>query len=382
MGDFETHTLSDLRDSWCRLLARPDALMLELGAGGELLVARLRAALSLFLLLLPLINLVGGGKYGETMIGLVGAVMAIVMSQVWLALARQPQRYRWLPWATTTYDISLTTLVLAGFALDSPVTGLNSMVVWVFYLIAIGMTALRNDGRLTLYSGTLALAQYALLSVTVFALVRNPDQLASIDYGTATASNQIQRLVLLALMTAITATIVYRMQKLVDMSGTDGLTGLPNRTWLVHRFPGMLDATRSNGGSLSVCLIDLDYFKRINDELGHLAGDRALKHVVDVLNQQMQDGDWLARLGGEEFTLLLPLPTGRAWERLETMRRTVASQPFLPEHGAELMRLTFSAGVASWPQDGADLSQLLRRADLRLRHAKQEGRNRVLARDP
>ena len=382
MGPFETDAISGLRDFWRRLQARPDALMLELGAGGELLVARLRAVLSMVLLLLPLINLLTGGKYSETMIGLFGVVLAIVMSQAWLALARHRQRYRWLPWATVTYDISLTTLVLAILALDSPVTGLNSMVAWVFYLIAIGMTALRNDGRLTLFSGALAIVQYGLLGVCIFALVSSPDQLASIDYGTATASNQIQRLVLLALMTAITTTIVYRMQKLVDMSGTDGLTGLPNRTWLVHRFPTMVDATRSQGGSLSVCLIDLDYFKRINDELGHLAGDRALKHVVDVLNQQMQEGDWLARLGGEEFALMLPLPIGRAWERLETMRRTVASQTFLPEHGAEPMRLTFSAGVASWPQDGADLSQLLRRADLRLRHAKQEGRNRVLARDP
>ena len=96
----------------------------------------------------------------------------------------------------------------------------------------------------------------------------------------------------------------------------------------------------------------------------------------------MEDGDWLARLGGEEFALLLPLPVGRAWERLEAMRRTVASQPFVPEHGADPMRLTFSAGIACWPQDGADLSQLLRKADLRLRHANLEGRNRVLARDP
>lgn len=382
MAAFETDAISGLRDFWRRLRARPDALMLELGAGGELLVARLRAVLSLVLLLLPLINLLTGGKYSETMIGLFGVVLAIVMSQVWLALARHRQRYRWLPWATVAYDISLTTLVLAILAVDSPVTGLNSMVAWVFYLIAIGMTALRNDGRLALFSGALAIVQYGLLATCIFALVRSPDQLASIDYGTATASNQIQRLVLLALMTAITTTIVYRMQKLVDMSGTDGLTGLPNRTWLVHRFPAMLDATRAQGGSLSVCLIDLDYFKRINDELGHLAGDRALRHVVDVLGQQLEESDWLARLGGEEFALLLPLPIGRAWERLETMRRTVASQPFSPEHGAEPMRLTFSAGVASWPQDGADLSQLLRRADLRLRNAKQEGRNRVLARDP
>ena len=382
MAAFETDAITGLREFWGRLLARPDALMLELGAGGELLVARLRAVLSLILLLMPLINLLTGGKYSETMIGLFGVAMAIVMSQVWLALARHRQRYRWLPWITATYDVSLTTLVLVILALDSPVTGLNSMVVWVFYLISIGMTALRNDGRLTLYSGGLAILQYAVLAACIFALVGSPDQLASIDYGTATVSNQVQRLVLLAVMTAITAIIVFRMQKLVDMSGTDGLTALPNRTWLMHRFPAMLDAIRGQGGSLSVCLIDLDYFKRINDELGHLAGDRALRHVVDLLKQQMEDGDWLARLGGEEFALLLPLPTGRAWERLETMRRTTASQPFLPEPGADPMRLTFSAGIASWPQDGADLSQLLRRADTRLRHAKQEGRNRVLARDP
>ena len=374
--------LSSLSDFCGRLLARPDALMLELGAGGELVVARLRALLSMVLLLLPLANLLIGGKYSETMIGLVGVVLAIVVSQVWLALARHQGRYRWLPYATATYDVTLTTLVLAALATDSPATGLNSMVVWVFYLVAIAMTAVRNDGRLTLYAGMLALLQYTLLILVTFQLVENPDQLASIEYGTVTMATQVQRLVLIAMMTALTTTIVYRMQRLVEMSGTDGLTGLPNRTWLMHRFPSLMDAARERGSSLSVCVIDLDYFRRINDELGHLSGDRALRHVTDVLQQQLEDKDWLARLGGEEFALLLPLPIGRAWERLESMRRSVASQPFQPDGGTDLMRLTFSAGIAVWPDDGADLSALLRRADIRLRQAKQEGRNRVLARDP
>ena len=373
---------SSLNDFWRRLLARPDALMLELGAGGELIVARIRAVLSMLLLLLPLANLLSGGKYSETMIGLAGVVLAIVVSQVWLALARHQGRYRWLPYATASYDVTLTTVVLTALAIDSPATGLNSMVVWVFYLMSIAMTAVRNDGRLTLYAGLLALLQYALLILATFHLVGNPDQLASIGYGTVTVSTQVQRLVLIALMTLLTSTIVYRMQRLVEMSGTDGLTGLPNRTWLMHRFPSVVDAARESSGSLSVCLIDLDYFKRINDGLGHLAGDRALRHVVDVLQQQLDEKDWLTRLGGEEFALLLPMPLGRAWERLESMRRTVASQPFQPDGGADLMRVTFSAGIAVWPDDGADLSTLLRRADIRLRQAKQEGRNRVLARDP
>ena len=381
MGNPITDTMFGLRDFGRRLLARPDALMLELGAGGELLVSQMRAALAMLLPLLPLINVIGGGKLRESMIGLLGAVFAIVMSQVWLALARQRGRYRWLPWLTTTYDVSTTTLVLALLAWESPVIGLNSMVVWVFYLIAICMTALRNDGRLTLYTGALAMLQYALLSACIFALVDSPDQLASIDYGTATPGNQVQRLVLIAIVTVIAATIVYRMQKLVDMSGTDGLTGLPNRTWLAHRFPTMLEVARGQGCSLSLCLIDLDYFKRINDEVGHLAGDRALRHVVDVLNEQLGEKECLARLGGEEFALLLDQPIGRAWERLESMRRSVAARAFVPEHGADPMRLTFSAGIAAWPHDGQDLSALLRRADARLRQAKREGRNRVMARD-
>lgn len=355
--------------------------MLELGAGGELLVARLRALLSMVLLLLPLANLLIGGKFSETMIGLAGVVLAIVVSQVWLAMARHQGRYRWLPYATASYDVTLTTLVLAALAIDSPATGLNSMVVWVFYLISIAMTAVRNDGRLTLYAGMLALLQYTLLILVTFRLVGNPDQLASIEYGTVTVATQVQRLVLIAMMTLLTSTIVYRMQRLVEMSGTDGLTGLPNRTWLMHRFPSVMDAARESGGSLSVCLIDLDYFKRINDELGHLAGDRALRHVVDVLQQQLDNKDWLTRLGGEEFALLLPMPIGRAWERLESMRRTVASQPFQADASGDMMRLTFSAGIAVWPDEGVDLSALLRRADIRLRQAKQEGRNRVLARD-
>ena len=375
--------LTGLRDFLGRLLERPDALMLELGAGGELLVAQLRAGLSLILLLLPLVNIITGEyRSSEALAGMSGAIIAVVASQVWLALARHHGRYRWLPWATASYDVTLTTIVLVLLSMGTPAAGLNSMVVWVFYLVSICMTALRNDGRVTLYAGALATLQYGALALVVFALSPAPEQLMSIDYGTATIANSVQRLVLIGMFTAIVATVVYRMQRLVDLSGTDGQTGLPNRTWLAHRFPALLESTRAQGASLSICLLDLDYFRRINDEIGHLAGDRALRHVVETLREQLDENDWLARLGGEEFALLMPLPTGRAWERLETMRRALAARPFIPEPGADPVRITFSAGIASWPQDGADLSQLLRRADVRLRQAKLDGRNRVLARDP
>ena len=95
----------------------------------------------------------------------------------------------------------------------------------------------------------------------------------------------------------------------------------------------------------------------------------------------LEENEHLARIGGQEFVVLLASPIGSAWERLDRMRRSLAERPFLGGRGSDPQRLTFSAGLASWPQDGAATSQLLRSADRRLQQAKQAGRNRVVARD-
>ncbi len=363
------------------LLARPDEIMLEVGADGELLVARLRAVVTALLLLWPLAIMLGGGTVKQTLIALAGAVLVNLFAQTWLTLARRKRRYPWLAYATGAYDVTATTFVLVLLALSQLPSALNSQVVWCGYLLAIMLTALRGDGRVTLFVGALALLQYASLVWAVFSVAPSPEALISSDHGTVTVGNQLQRLLLLAAFTAVTAILVYRMQQLVAMSGTDGLTGLPNRTWLVHRFPRLLDAARAEGASLCVGLIDLDRFKHINDEVGHQAGDRALLQVIAVIEAMMEDGEWLVRLGGEEFVLLLRKPLGNAWERLDAMRRAVAVRQFTAEQGAEPLPVTFSAGLVCYPHEASDLSTLLRRADLRLNAAKRNGRNRVLARD-
>src|SRR3546814_4446075 len=117
-----------LKDLLARLLAQPDEIMLSLGAGGELLVARLRALLSLLILAMPLIAALGGAKSGEVVIGLGLAVFTNLMAQIWLVLARRQLRYSWLSYATSTYDVSLTTLALALLALGDPVSATNSIV--------------------------------------------------------------------------------------------------------------------------------------------------------------------------------------------------------------------------------------------------------------
>jgi two-component system cell cycle response regulator len=369
-----------MSDAISALLARPDEIMLEVGASGELLVARLRAVIAGLLLLLPLANVLGGGTVRGTLVGLAGAVLVNVCAQIWLPLARRSRRYRWLPFATSAFDVTATSAVLVVIASNDVPAALNNPVVWCAYLLAILLTALRGDGRTTLLAGALVLLQYGALAA--FALASTPaEELVSSEHGLVTGSTQAQRLVLLAAGTLITAMIVYRMQRLVEMSGTDGLTRLPNRTWLLHRIPRLLRTAREEGGSLTLALINLDHFKRVNDEAGHNVGDRVLRHVVSVLRDGAEPGEWLVRLGGEEFVLVMRKPIGTSWERVDALRRLVAGRPFELDRGADFMRVTFSAGLAGYPHEGTDLSSLLSRADQRLQQAKREGRNRVVARD-
>jgi two-component system cell cycle response regulator len=372
------------RDLLRTLFSRPDEVMLDLGAGGELLVARVRATLSALTLLLPLVALIGNAGAGsatELMIGLGAAVFINVCAQIWLALAGHRRRHGWLPFATTTYDVTTTTVVVGLLHFSDPVAPFNSMVVWCFYLFSIGMTALRNDGRLTLYAGGMAVLQYGLLVVLLYTGADSPEQLVSVDYGTVSIGGQVERLVLMLLMTLLTATMVYRMQRLIESSGSDGLTGLPNRAWLVQRMPRILETVREEGESLTLALLDLDDFKRINVDYGHLAGDRAIRHVAGSMREILRPKERLVRIGGQEFVVLLRCPIGNAWERLDRLRHLMAERPFVPERGGDPLQITFSGGLAAYPSDGGDVSSLLRSADRRLQAAKQQGCNRVVARD-
>lgn len=358
---------------------RPDELMLEVGTGGEVLLARLRLLVSAMLLLLPVINHLSGGNARETLIGLSGVGLVLLLSQVWLSLAQRRQRYRWLPFLSAAFDVSLVSFVLLLLALNSPAAGLNSVVVWCCYPLAILATALRNDARVTLLAGLLAGAQYA--AIIAFFMLAADAPLMSLDYGSVSLSTQLQRMMLLAASTLITTVIVFRMHRLVQLSGTDGLTGLPNRSYLIHRVPRILADARADGETLCLALIDLDHFKRINEELGHQAGDAALRHTVKSLRWELGRDEPMMRVGGEEFVILLPLPLGAAWERVDALRRRLETRPFLPDDESEPRQLTLSAGLACCPQDALDVSGLMRSADLRLRTAKRTGRNRVVARD-
>lgn len=375
--------LNTLRETFAELVRSlrtpPDELLLELGADGEILLARIRLLTAAMLMLLPAINHYTGGEPQESLIGVAGVGLVLLLSQVWLTLTRRRRRQAWIPYASAGFDVTVVSVVLVLLAERVPAAGLNSVVVWCFYPLAVLATALRNDARVTLLAGLLAVLQFGAISAWYLQGATQP--LFSPDYGTVHLSSQLQRGLVLLASTVLTTLIVFRMQRLVQLSGTDGLTGLPNRAFLNHRVPQLIADARGEGDSLCLALLDLDNFKRINDELGHQCGDRALRHVVDVLRLELHRDEPLLRVGGEEFVLVLRQPIGAAWERVDMLRRKLEASAFTPGEGMEARVLTFSAGMAGCPADAVDVSGLMRSADLRLRAAKRGGRNRVVARD-
>ncbi|GLH41293.1 GGDEF domain-containing protein [Pseudomonas atacamensis] len=155
----------------------------------------------------------------------------------------------------------------------------------------------------------------------------------------------------------------------------DPLTGLPNRAAWSERLEHELQQWQQHGNTLSLAMLDLDHFKRINDSYGHLAGDKVLKIIATVLRKRLRGSDFIARFGGEEFVLLLPAtPPAVGAKLLETLRAAIEACPF--HFKGERVTITISMGLASF-RVGEHSDLVLKRADQALYRAKNAGRNRV-----
>lgn len=170
-------------------------------------------------------------------------------------------------------------------------------------------------------------------------------------------------------------------EQLREQSIRDPLTGLYNRRYLDDFLGRELELARRSGHSVSVIMGDLDRFKDVNDRYGHQVGDETLRAFADILGGHSRSTDVSCRYGGEEFMLVLPgMEPGCASERAEELRRAIAGTPL--GAGATRPTLTASFGVASFPQDGATVAEVVRAADRALYEAKNGGRDRVVTADP
>jgi diguanylate cyclase (GGDEF)-like protein len=158
---------------------------------------------------------------------------------------------------------------------------------------------------------------------------------------------------------------------------TDGLTGLFNSRWLREAGEREIADCRRRGTALSIVLIDLDHFKKINDTGGHAAGDVVLQRVADELRRTTRAGDAAVRLGGEEFVLVLrDSDTAGAAGVASDLRQALTNVP-IPSACSGIDQITASMGIAGFPEHGTVLADLVRAADVAMYGAKRAGRDRV-----
>lgn len=164
--------------------------------------------------------------------------------------------------------------------------------------------------------------------------------------------------------------------ELARLAATDSLTGLPNRRFFLDMANREVDRVRRFRVPASVVMIDVDHFKDINDTYGHAAGDDALRHLAVSFRASLREVDVLARLGGEEFAVLLPgTDEGGAQRVAEKMRTALSSEPV--STGPHTFRLTASFGTTDLSSRDLDIGATLARADAALYAAKHSGRNCV-----
>lgn len=162
---------------------------------------------------------------------------------------------------------------------------------------------------------------------------------------------------------------------LVERVVHDPLTGLANRELFEEVLEREIERAQQRGGGLSLLMLDLDHFKRVNDTYGHPVGDVVLRQFADVMRHNLRRADLPARVGGEEFNVVLSLPADEAQAVAEKICKAVAAEAF--GEAGDSFSQTVSIGCASW-KEGMKKEALIRAADQALYEAKNSGRNKVV----
>jgi two-component system, cell cycle response regulator len=353
-------------------LSARDPALLDEGAAGERVIAYVRLVIA-FVIALPFVHAVmqQDAVRGESLIGLGAALLSTVVSGALLVVVHRGSYRRWMGFAASAYDVTIVSLLLAALlALGKTHLAAASPVVFPVYLVALTATCLRYDPRVCVVTGLLAAAQYG--AVIAYAGM----------HWTAAASfpwaDQLSRVVLLLAATLLAAVIVSRSVRLRRLSSYDALTQLHNRAYFEERLIEELLRASRYGRALSVAILDVDGFKEFNDTYGHPAGDAALRTLAAALRGSARRSDIVARYGGAEFVVILTeTRVQEAVAKLDALREEIGRLPIETPRASWPGRLTVSAGVASWPDDGAWPDELLHAADDRLLAAKRAGRNRV-----
>ena len=169
------------------------------------------------------------------------------------------------------------------------------------------------------------------------------------------------------------------VQMSIEMAITDALTGLFNRRYMEMHLATLVEQAAARGKPIAALVLDIDYFKSVNDTHGHDAGDDVLREFSLRIRKAIRNIDLACRYGGEEFVIIMP-ETDMAVATMvaERIRRRIATEPFPIQQGTKQLEVTISVGIAALGQPGDDAAAILKRADQALYRAKRDGRNRVV----
>jgi two-component system cell cycle response regulator len=170
------------------------------------------------------------------------------------------------------------------------------------------------------------------------------------------------------------------VQMSIEAAITDALTGLHNRRYMESHLGTLVEQAASRGKPISILVLDIDFFKAINDTHGHAAGDDVLKEFSRRLKKAVRGIDLACRYGGEEFVVVMPdTDIGVATMVAERLRRRIASEPFPINQNTRTVQATISIGIAAMHSCEDKAADIVKRADQALYRAKRDGRNRVVA---
>ncbi len=216
--------------------------------------------------------------------------------------------------------------------------------------------------------------------VTVFPLRAKQELLGLVIVATETATDNTGRELVETLVghTALAINNATMMEQVERLAITDGLTGVYNRRYFNSRLDTELQRSLRFAHPVSLIILDIDFFKSVNDVLGHLGGDTVLKQLAALLREKVRKVDIVARYGGEEFAIILPETTAaNAAYVAEKIRSWIEEYPFTDQERLPHRNITSSLGVASFPEHARSLEELISHADESLYRAKQAGRNQV-----
>jgi len=326
----------------------------------------------------PLIGKASSATLGNTL---------ITIAPILCALAVFSHTHFRLNWTYTWTGVALTVAALAynNFTpYSTPLVNLIAPTVMAVTLVVIATVVILRDGPRDARAACGFLAAMSVISILTW-LVRIVFMVAAIgpSADVSRADLVISLFAIAQMVNSIGAALslmwidVRLMQaELSRVAHSDALTGLPNRRGILHRFEAELSRASRHGQGFAMAVFDVDHFKVVNDEHGHIAGDLVLKSVADAFAAAKRNEDVLGRIGGEEFLFLLPQQDReRACEAVERLREAAGRTDI--EYEGRKIRVTVSGGLAMYPGDGADWDTLFAAADRRLYVAKKAGRNRV-----